>query len=235
MNRHTAIKYFNKQWKVMNTRLKSYLKSGDQEDLHQFRVQVKKIEAFLILSGMAAHPAKLQQLFKPVKKIFKRAGVLRNSFIKNELTHRRQPVNKEGRNFCQYAGEKLQKIKKARRILKQIIKPVPTKNVRWFYKNELKGITGAFALSPSARQLHECRKRIKVLLYNEHLVHDVLKIGVNTTYLDEVQEAIGNWHDQLLAHQSECHNGQTGDSYPGQKEFIATLTDKFYQRATVQK
>lgn len=219
----------------MNTRLKSYLKRGDQEDLHQFRVQVKKIEAFLILSGLAAHPAKLQQLFIPVKKTFKKAGVLRNSFIKNELTHRRQSDDKAERNFRQYIGEKLKKIQKARRILKQTIKPVAKKNVRWFYQTELKEIGRAFALSPSARQLHECRKRIKVLLYNEQLVHDVLTKGVNTIYLDEVQEAIGNWHDRLLIHQSECSSGQPEDGYPGQKESITVLTDEFCRRATVKK
>ena len=43
------VKYFGKEWADMRLALKSFLKTGEQDDLHTFRVQVKKLSGFLIL------------------------------------------------------------------------------------------------------------------------------------------------------------------------------------------
>jgi len=39
--------YFNDQWKGMTDHLKKFIESGEQEELHLFRVQVKKLRAML--------------------------------------------------------------------------------------------------------------------------------------------------------------------------------------------
>ena len=49
MKRKEEQKYVDKHWAALKRGLKDYLQTGDQEALHEFRVEVKKIRAFLVL------------------------------------------------------------------------------------------------------------------------------------------------------------------------------------------
>src|SRR5215469_5157746 len=81
-------KYLDKEWIEMGARLKAFLETGDQEQLHKFRVQVKKLRAMLTLFENASKEPGLTKLFKPVKKIFRRAGVIRDAHIHLKLSER---------------------------------------------------------------------------------------------------------------------------------------------------
>jgi len=43
MKKKEEAKYLEKEWIEMNIHLKNFLKTGDQEALHRFRVQIKKV------------------------------------------------------------------------------------------------------------------------------------------------------------------------------------------------
>src|ERR1700743_1868669 len=81
MKRKEEQQYVDKHWKTLKNSLKDYLANGDQEALHDFRVEVKKMRAFLVLQPNV----KLIKDFKPVKKIFKHAGDIRNIYLNLEL------------------------------------------------------------------------------------------------------------------------------------------------------
>ena len=49
MKKKEEAKYLDNEWKEMYTHLKAFLETGDQEELHQFRVQIKKLNALLNL------------------------------------------------------------------------------------------------------------------------------------------------------------------------------------------
>jgi CHAD domain-containing protein len=200
--------------------LSAYLKNEEQEDLHQFRVQVKKLQAFLILNDQAGHHRELLPYFRPVKKLFKCAGELRNAHISGGLTHTTQ------QDFRSSAVKHWKNAKKAGRTLKRKIRGIKNKSVERFYRCQLRQIGGMLAALPSDDQLHDCRKMIKSLLYNEQLVHDVILVRLNTAYLDTLQEAIGNWHDQLLT------AAPSGHSTGALKEAIGVIIADFSQRAT---
>ncbi len=51
----------------MKLHLKDFLHSHDQEALHQFRVQVKKMRSFLVLLEAGSGNRDLLQHFKPIK------------------------------------------------------------------------------------------------------------------------------------------------------------------------
>ena len=78
-------------------------------------------------------------------------------------------------------------------------------------------------------QTHACRKRLKVLLYNLPLVKGIDGITVNEEYLNQVQTAIGDWHDHVLA--AEQFPELEGRSDEMIKE-VKILTENFYERAT---
>ena len=81
MKRKTERAYFNELWHEMTVSLEDFLKAGDQEKLHKFRVQVKKIRALLMLLDVALSQKKLSKSFKPVRKIFKDGGLIREAYI----------------------------------------------------------------------------------------------------------------------------------------------------------
>jgi CHAD domain-containing protein len=58
MKKREERKYFDKEWKGMRDSLKAFLKEECQEDLHRFRVQIKKLRAFLILADSTDHHPK---------------------------------------------------------------------------------------------------------------------------------------------------------------------------------
>ncbi|MDP9080760.1 MAG: CHAD domain-containing protein [Bacteroidota bacterium] len=235
MKKKTAVKYFDREWKGMKSCLKSYLKKGEQEELHKFRVQVKKLQALLILSDQTRHHAKLIPCFKPVKKVFKRAGELRNVYIAGELTQRHQPADKAAQSFRLVVDKHLKGIKKVRHELKTKIKPIRNKQIRLFYENQLRQIARDLAAQSSAEYLHTCRKRLKVLLYNYQAVRRVLAIGLDTTYLNQVQDTIGKWHDQSLTVGLPDNDAAIVDQLEEQqcllKTAIEELTNNFYYRA----
>jgi CHAD domain-containing protein len=78
------VKYIDREWEQMRARLKAFLETGDQEELHKFRVQTKKLRAMLMLFEKTSKEHGLLKHFKPVRKIFKHAGNIRNAHVNLE-------------------------------------------------------------------------------------------------------------------------------------------------------
>src|SRR5579863_7520959 len=86
MKKKEESKYLDKEWVAMETHLKNFLKTGDQEELHKFRVQIKKLRAMFILFGDTSNQPGLLKEFKPVRKIFKYAGNIRDAHTNLQLS-----------------------------------------------------------------------------------------------------------------------------------------------------
>jgi len=93
MKKKEESKHLGKEWEEMSIHLNSFLETGDQEELHRFRVQVKKIRAMLSLIEDASGEHAFLKNFKPVKKVFKYAGNIRrcayNASISGTLWHKK--------------------------------------------------------------------------------------------------------------------------------------------------
>jgi CHAD domain-containing protein len=213
MKKKDESKYLNKHWKKMQNGLKTYLKTGDKEQLHTLRVEVKKLRAMLTLMQTITRNKKLLKLFKPVKTVFKHAGEIRNSQINLELAQQYQLHNEEfeysqrqhmeqcAEEFKQKAPEYIKKLKRANHRIKSSLRRVPDKSVAGFYKNQLKQIAGSLAIPHFDEGLHDCRKQMKILMYNYGLSEKALqnRVDFNEPYIDDLQSHIGNWHDHILA------------------------------------
>lgn len=180
----------------MEAHLKNYLKTQQQEELHRFRVQVKKLKALLILVD-ECNKSTLIADFKPVKRVFKQAGKLRDSYISG-LNPGIQGADTVIQKFLNRGSKYRKSINRAYGELRGKLCSAAPKKIRRFYEDQLQRIAAQLVARPSAQRLHDCRKRIKVLLYNYPLVRGELRQDLDTSYLDLLQEAIGNWHDQWL-------------------------------------
>ena len=197
----------------MNIHLKAFLASGDQEELHKFRVQIKKVKAMLSLFENTSKQHGLLKDFKPVRKIFKYAGQIRDAYtnlqlsarykLKNELFETgQQKIIEEGITEFKHQGKNhIKHIKDAYKQLTKQLKGLDNSAIAYYYKKQLEEISGNFAVSGFTEDMHTNRKLIKILVYNHKLADKALNVSVpfNTVYLDKLQAAIGEWHDNVVA------------------------------------
>lgn len=205
--------YFNDQWDEMTGHLKKFIVDGEQEELHQFRVQVKKLRAMfeLLDTNSGSHP--LKKDFKPVKKIFKRCGEIRSAFINLQYGQRLQFKNEDffmnhlyeiekGTNEVKDRGKQyLKKIKAAHDDIDGDLQHISDKDILEFYKAKLYNIGSFLENLQFNDELHATRKQIKTLMYNRKIAQNALdgKLQISNDYLDKLQTLIGDWHDNVLA------------------------------------
>jgi CHAD domain-containing protein len=252
MTKKQEKEYFNKEWKDMKAALQSFLKTGSQDDLHDFRVQVKKLRAFLVMADSVADRSKLEKRFKPVRKIFKKAGDIRNAFINLKLAKTYRIENDDfilqQDRLMQQAADQfrlkgfkyLEKLKDARKEIAAEIKPLDDHLVNNFYTTQLHNIAGSLADIHFDESLHQCRKWIKILMYNLKVNGLSLDITVNPVYLQDMQTAIGNWHDNVMAKALFASNGSSDNlvqariskKHKSLENKIIKLIQDFYNQAT---
>jgi CHAD domain-containing protein len=213
MKKKEEAKYLNREWSEMNARLKAFLETDDQEALHKFRVQIKKLRAMLLLFENTSSERGLLKNFKPVREIFKHAGNIRDAHTNLELSERYQLKNElfeisqqkiidDGTVEFQHKGEEfLKDIKTAHKKLKKQLHKVNDSKIAAYYQNQLQQIATNLTVSGFTEDMHTNRKLIKILVYNHKLAEHALdgKVPFNVNYLDKLQETIGKWHDNLLA------------------------------------
>ena len=208
--------HFNDQWEQMLVHFKNFIRTGDQEQLHLFRVQVKKLRAMLELFDVTSSKKQLSKNFKPIRKIFKHCGEIRSAYINMKLGAQYHFTDEEflmgqlyeiekGTNSVKELKSKyLKTIKVAHNDIADDLKHISNKDIVAFYKTKLDQIADMLSKLQFGDDLHDARKQIKVLVYNRKIARSALedsKIDISDEYLDKLQGLIGDWHDNILAMQ----------------------------------
>lgn len=192
----------------MRHQLRAFAASGSQEALHELRVAIKKVRAFKKFTALYRKERKALQL----KKIFHRAGIIREASINLEIMKQyhisHSAFGAEATQILQQASDKFRSraarydkhIKKTVKSLLKTIHPVRNSDIRHWFNRQLKRIAAGVTAS-SVDQLHLARKNIKCVLYVHGILHRRLvdKLKLDVTYLDQLQDSIGKWHDTVVA------------------------------------
>lgn len=205
--------YFNEAWQSMRGHLLAFCKTRNPEELHRFRVQVKRITALVLYLQKDPKGRDISQKLKPLKSIFQQAGRIRSAHINLRLIGQyslHNPIFKneqetiaksETGRFCIKRGKYVKTLKRLRKAFSGNFQDIDDKFVSSLYQKQLKQLSRLFA-QPDAPvgKLHNNRKKIKNLLYLHEALPKPLagKINLNTPYLDRLQDAIGKWHDVVL-------------------------------------
>lgn len=257
MKKKEEIRQLDKLWAIMKKRIKAYLISGNQEDLHQFRVQVKKVKAMLTLYAFEAGNKELLKHFKPVKKIFQKAGEIRNAHINLNLGEKhqlddesfnqqqQQILDNSSVQFKKKGSKHLKAIRKTHLILQNNINRLHDKTIRNFYREKLAQIEAFFDHITFDEELHNARKNIKLLMYNKQLAAKAIKgkVQVNQDYLDQLQNTIGKWHDHNLAIEMLAGIGEVEDqaisnikaSNATLEKTITELGNNFWEKVSAEE
>lgn len=214
MKRKEEKGYFNDQWMPMTVHFKNFIRTGDQEQLHLFRVQVKKLRAMLQLFNSASSRKQLLKDFKPVRQIFKHCGKIREAYINIQIGMHYQFTSEE------FLLSKLHEIEKitseVRNLEKKYIKAINTayqnivnglkrlrnKTIIAFYETGIEKLSADLVNLQFDDGLHKARKQIKTLMYNRKIARKALEdkeLTISDDYLDKLQNLIGEWHDNILA------------------------------------
>jgi len=200
---------FDKEWETMLGRMEAYVRSHAPEDLHQMRVAMKKARALMRFFKSRSKKKKQSAKLETVKSIFRHAGEIRDLQVRLRLAEKyglTKAFRKEQQELLQHAVSEFsrlyeeqyrQELEKAYRKLSKGFRDMKDGTVVRKYRKKLKEISEYFDGEDPAKDLHEQRKQIKILLY----VHKVLEaplaqaLSLDTKYLHKLQDAIGDWHD----------------------------------------
>lgn len=245
LSRKRQKKYLLKKEQDWLVQLESFSQSEDPEAIHQLRLGIKKVRAFVELMKECS-ARKAPKDFALLKKMFRQAGKIRDAgnnikllehfhLATDELERERVSAVAE---FKRHMPEYRKKGKKAGRHLQADVISIKPSCVKDWYAARL--IKISVLLTASGDLLHEARKRIKELLYVSRMLPEELvgEIGLDRGYLDQLQEAIGQWHDTAVV--LTAYAGKEGvDSQAmfnecKEKEAVAReLAGDFYKRAHV--
>jgi len=252
MKKKDEKKYMEREWRSMTHHLKAFIKTGNQESLHHFRTGVKKLRAFFILTESVKKGGGPIKLLKPVREIFKQAGQVRNAYINiqlgssqqnmqlNFVQGQEQLMNTLAAQFKEQGIRYLATLRKARRKVKKRIPKLKNLHIGLYYQQQLESIAAGLQNHRFGDDLHTRRKQIKMLIYNYHLVKPNLDRPFNEDYLEQVQNAVGNWHDNSVTIElfaAEATHGETAvvllkKQAVQLKRQVTKLLKGFYDRAT---
>ena len=254
MKKKKEVKYLSKEWEDLDGHLKKFLVSGDQEELHWLRVKIKRLKAMLTLIENTSDKRGLLKGFKPVKEIFKHAGQIRDAHINLQLSaqhnlknaafeNAQRKIIADGTNEFRDKEEKyLKMIKDSYKHLKKQLMHVKNQSVAAYYQRQLEQIAVNLTVSGFGEEMHTNRKMIKILIYNQKMAAKALNgsLLVNNEYLNKLQSAIGEWHDNVNAAElfatPELHDKRFVTSInrknAGVKRRITLLADDFLKKAT---
>ncbi len=191
----------------------AFNRDEEQENLHKMRLEAKKIAAFVYFISEVGNNRKLVKQMKSIKSIFKLAGVIRTSHLnlnlakehnllgENFITEQREIFESGMTEFRLNYFENLETIKSMLRKLAHSFSRISEREIIRYYNEQIRIIASMLNSRENLSYLHECRKKIKYLMYMLSLMPEKLirKMRIDKDYLDNLQNLIGEWHDIEVA------------------------------------
>lgn len=190
----------------------------DKKAIHKLRVRIKMLKALVILLKWYFHDLD-PDVLHATKKLFKRAGVVRDLQLLAEFV-RRSGANekvlqelkkllrdKEDKAYKQYqsACRKLKKdsVKKIKFLLKPYITRMKEQPQAYFEKAASDISAQLMEKQMPDKSLHKIRREVKMLLYNLKLFYDEGSfpdyLPFQHLFLSKADKLLGSWHDATVA------------------------------------
>lgn len=203
-------KYLDDLWAGVSESLRSFLTDGDPKQLHHLRVHVKKLRAFFALSNNAHS---LKKHFKPIQKLFKHAGQIRDGYNSLEIGQeyhigdgdfknaQHQLISQLTDEFKINGPQYLKSVRRAKKAIRHDIRLPKSGRIYVFYTDSLDEIAVQLAQPHTDDELHANRRLIKNLVYNHVIAPKKIdtKLHLDRDYMDKLQTSIGDWHDAAVA------------------------------------
>jgi CHAD domain-containing protein len=203
------IKYHRQRWRHIHAKLKSFIKNKNDDDLHELRVEIKKISALYHFIECYSNHFTSKKELTSLQKIFKLTGKVRDyrngkklcaefntgyeAFKKDEKNQKRY-ISKL--NHC--ANKHQHKLKVAQLDANRLLKHLQDHQIKKHLNESKAKLVQILTQNPNGKTLHETRKKIKELYYLAELAQQERRGVLNAAdlkKLDALQDHIGQWHD----------------------------------------
>ena len=239
-------RYLARKDKEWRQELEAYGDSRDPEAIHRLRVAVKKIKAFAEFSSACSGKDAMKD-FNLLKKMYRQAGVIRDAgnhlHLLEQVHHAPEFLKQEQKQLQDEASSQfiasidvyVKQGKKAARRMLTDVRAIRPGCIKDWYATEL--IKIAILLNASGDELHQARKEIKSLLYILSLLPSWLvnQLQMDRGYLQQLEAAIGEWHDAFIVTAAWTEKELTGAQAMvaecrAKESAVRALAGEFYHR-----
>jgi len=193
----------------LQKQLLRFCKKKDLEALHQFRVNVKKLKAYMKLLMFVEPDIQNSIIKKTVTPIYKHAGRIRTADLNRKLIRKyfkkggklekkeSLKIKKQGKFLINKRVKYRKALKKAFKKLLSHLMNINSTLIHDFYQLQISTIDSFCRVDNLEEYLHENRKEIKTLYYIDLMLKafEVETPIVDQEYLHQLEEEIGEWHD----------------------------------------
>jgi CHAD domain-containing protein len=184
-----------------------------QSDLHQFRVEIKKLRMVTRMLDHCLDNKEAANAFLPLKSIFKQAGdirsihietsILRKYSVQNSKLFKKKEEEMESKSseFIQNESAHLCQIEAVEKGIIRSIKNLEEHDVIAYLERLLEKTSKCLRHNEKKENIHKARSLMKLVIYTNTIVNKRIRelMDLDITYINELQEVIGHWHDADLA------------------------------------
>ena len=234
--RVSAADYFVLQHRLFKRALNAYARKKNNDSLHQLRVAIKKMNALLILLHKLNPDFDYEAAYVPYKNIFKRAGFIREEILQSERL-KQGSENKQGKRvrvaILSKLNTELFRVSKAELVnagkalpfIQSALGKLKQKEIIKYCEKLFAKVEAKWKNTTRNAEIHKFRKHLKQLLYCSHLLsqkqRDELISSKKHKRIDKLQEAIGQWHDNIL-----LLNKISGEHVKVGSQFLQSIQDE---------
>ena len=219
MNQENLINYFNNQVDDIHSHLKIAGLSQSTELIHDLRVGIKRVRAFLFVLNLKKKNGKVKKILnKRIEKIFEKAGKLRNFQVYFEFVQEYEKLLKnEFYNFKEFISKKINRKRKTlKRVLAaneknplEILKAevsesvisLSNEKINQRIEKYLSNIRTQFEKTSNrliAKNLHQQRKLLKEFRFCVEMINNEPQESETDNQIvkiKEIEDILGRWHD----------------------------------------
>lgn len=204
--------YLRTHWDHAMIHYDHFAKRTNAEAIHQLRVEIKKINALIFLHDEVYKP-KSKKSTRPLRKLFKQAGVIRDAQVSAHLVRDQKSVPKlffsnqsklvatEANNLRDFINKHADEIMLSNVAAWRQLKPIAYRDIARVIRKQQKKIATYFRPRIKLKELHFVRKEIKRLVYISSMLKtsDHTRLPADVEKYRNLEQVIGEWHDAECA------------------------------------
>ena len=214
MHKEGIAKYVLSLLKSVEKELLAFQKKKEPEMLHRIRVDIKKMRAILSFLNYVFKEEHFSEI-RTLMPLFHRAGAIRelqiNNKLLNGLPHRpmeliRKLKEKEKtatRKFYHTIPQHCERVNNLRCKMRLPDEILRRKQIRKYFRKKIKKARRELDMSmknssdKKREAMHDFRMDIKKMMYVYKVLPGKMRqsIGLETKYINKLQEKAGEWHD----------------------------------------
>jgi CHAD domain-containing protein len=194
--------FAEKRCKRLRALLKAFPAGKEKEELHQIRLEIKKIKALLRLVHFNDKEFRDHKHFVPFRSIFRETGKIRDTVLRKELLDQYTKIHtpffrspeRALNHFIKMVPTHLLAVRKQKKILLKEVAKIKSHTYTLYLDKKNKELTTLLEGGITQKDLHGLRKLIKEIIY----LTSVKNKDKIDPFLLQSADLIGNWHDKKI-------------------------------------